>query len=472
MKYLFLTIHSTALVLECQKGRGRLWCSFPKASTTAWSHSGELVSVMAIHLILLAIDETYPALQGSIHIYSDCLGALDKVRNLPPARFRANWAHSDVLKNFLVNCRGLMFDRIYSHVKAHQDNTNNYANLSQPSQLNCTMDYHAKTILWDLNLTAQPKQEAFPLEPVSVFVGTAKVTTDRINVLCFWAHKHLARERFSSMKIFDTRAFDMVDWEIAYHSLWEVHKLFQLWACKQVMGAAGSMEWDKTVVCKCPCCLQERDMYAHILFCCHNGRVETLHHTINLIEDWLEASQTKPELEEILLEYARGRGGVTMGSICRGHSEEFHQLAKEQDESGWQRFMEGMVCKQARMIKLLHHFNTGMCVSPEQWASGLVLTLMEATHGQWLYQNVQIHDEVAGTQATLRKEAIQREIEEQLETGGDGLLEEDRWRMEVNLVDLENTSGEQEQYWLVAIKAAREAACLKRQSTIAQQGGS
>jgi hypothetical protein len=100
MKYLFPTIHSAALVLECQKGRGRLWCSFPEASTTACSYRGELVGLMAIHLLLLTVNKKYPALQGSIDIYSDCLGALDKVRNLPPARIPANWAHSDVLKTF------------------------------------------------------------------------------------------------------------------------------------------------------------------------------------------------------------------------------------------------------------------------------------------------------------------------------------------------------------------------------------
>jgi hypothetical protein len=290
-------------------------------------------------------------------------------------------------------------------VKVHQDDSNNYANLSRPSQLNCTMDFHAKTIFWDVNPTAQPKQETFPLEPASVFVGTAKVTMDGINLLCFWAHKHLARERFSSMKILDTRAFDMVEWEIVHRTLREVPKLFQLWACKQVMGAAGTMEWDKTVVCKCPCCAYKNGIHVHVLFCCHNGRVETLHHTIDLIEDWLEESETEPELQEILLEYARGRGGITMGSICCGCSEEYLQLAMEQDEIGRRRFMEGMVCKQARTIQSLHRFNTGTCVSPERWASGLVLKLMEATHGQWLYRNVQIHDKVAGTQATLRKEA-------------------------------------------------------------------
>jgi hypothetical protein len=169
------------------------------------------------------------------------------------------------------------------------------------------MDYHAEIVLWDVNPTALPKQEAFLLEqPVSVFVGTAKVTMDDIDVLRFWAHKHLARERFSAMKILDTRAFDMVDWEIVHRTLWEVPELFQHWACKEVMGAAGTMEWDKTVVQKFPCCLQERDTCTHALFCCYDGRVETLHHTIDLIENWLEESETEPELQEILLEYATG----------------------------------------------------------------------------------------------------------------------------------------------------------------------
>ena len=92
----------------------------------------------------------------------------------------------------------------------------------------------------------------------------------------------------------------------------------------------------------------------------------------------------------------------------------------------------------------------------------MILKLLEITHGQWLYRNVQIHDSVSGTHVTLRKEEIQREIEEQMELGPAGLLEEDQWMMEVNLKDLETTSGEQEEYWLVAIQAAREAAILTR----------
>ena len=68
-------------------------------------------------------------------------------------------------------------------------------------------------------------------------------------------------------------------------------------------------------------------------------------------------------------------------------------------------------------------------------------------------------------QATLWKEAIHREIEGQMELGMAGLLEEDHWMLEVNLGDMESTTGEQEEYWLVAIKATWEAALLTWQRT-------
>ncbi len=50
-----------------------------------------------------------------------------------------------------------------------------------------------------------------------------------------------------------------------------------------------------------------------------------------------------------------------------------------------------------------------------------------------------------------------------MEQGKTGVLEEDHWMMEVNLGDMENTSGEQEEYWLLAIRAARVAAMIDRQ---------
>jgi hypothetical protein len=148
-------------------------------------------------------------------------------------------------------------------------------------------------------------------------------------------------------------------------------------------------------------------------------------------------------------------------------------MAQEQDAIGWRRFMEGMISSKMRAIQLDYHHCHGTLMSPKRWTCGLIQKLLETTHGQWIYRNIQIHDSVSRAQMTLRKETIQREIEEQMERGGDGLLEEDQWMLEVNLGDLEKTSGEREEYWLLAIKAARAAATLTREHTNAapQRGG-
>jgi hypothetical protein len=105
----------------------------------------------------------------------------------------------------------------------------------------------------------------------------------------------------------------------------------------------------------------------------------------------------------------------------------------------------------------------GMHMSASRWTTELILKLFKTTHRQWLYRNVQVHDAIASTRVTLRKEQIQQEIEHQMELGASGLLQEDKYLMEINLEDMETTSGERQEYWLLAITAAREASSLRQQ---------
>ncbi len=56
-----------------------------------------------------------------------------------------------------------------------------------------------------------------------------------------------------------------------------------------------------------------------------------------------------------------------------------------------------------------------------------MIKLLEATHGQWLYRCVQVHDKVQGTLATQHKEELQWEIEAQQDQGFDNLLKEDQF---------------------------------------------
>jgi hypothetical protein len=105
-------------------------------------------------------------------------------------------------------------------------------------------------------------------------------------------------------------------------------------------------------------------------------------------------------------------------------------------------------------------------ISSCHWAQGLIVKLLETTHGQFLYRCVQVHDKVAGTLIIACKEEIQRKIERQLELGMEELLD----LAEIITNDLGSGSGERQEYSLLAICAARKAGLLWRQQQLNPRG--
>ena len=56
-KELYPDLCSAAFVLEYRKGRGKIFGSFPEQSVAAGAYRGELLGLMAIHLILLTVNK-------------------------------------------------------------------------------------------------------------------------------------------------------------------------------------------------------------------------------------------------------------------------------------------------------------------------------------------------------------------------------------------------------------------------------
>jgi hypothetical protein len=159
-----------------------------------------------------------------------------------------------------------------------------------------------------------------------------------------------------------------------------------------------------------------------------------------------------------------------MYDLCHNKSEKYQRMARSQDMIGWRRFMEGMISKEILNVHYLTTFESEEDMpAPTQWAKGLVVKLLETTHGQWLYRNVHVHDVISGALATSNKEELQKAIEDELELGGEGLAEEDMYLLEINLDDLATTSGEDQTYWLLAIRAARAWRKLQQQRQSEQQ---
>jgi hypothetical protein len=199
----------------------------------------------------------------------------------------------------LVHCSDLSFCRLYSNVKAHQDDNIQYRDLSRLAQLNCQIDYHAKKAIWKAGPVDKEITQGFPLKPVCVFLSKNKLTSDKGDAQRFWVNRKLTGECFSERDILYAQAFDKVDWESVHSSLWRIPLLFQIWACKQVLGispANGNIPWDKTIDPLCPSCKQVKETFSHILFCNHAGRVDALMKSIEILQLWLIEVDMDPVL--------------------------------------------------------------------------------------------------------------------------------------------------------------------------------
>ncbi|KAL7519692.1 LOW QUALITY PROTEIN: hypothetical protein ACHAWX_004449 [Stephanocyclus meneghinianus] len=194
----------------------------------------------------------------------------------------------------------------------------------------------------------------------------------------------------------------------------------------------------------------------HILFCQEEGRSKLLVMSSTLLLHWMLDLGTERDLTFLIVKFIQGR--VSMEEICWGHSLPTFYLpyAKDQDEIGWRRFMEGMVAGQIKAVLDSGGLVEDCSLTAEKWTLLLVQKLLETSHGMWIYCNLMIHDNNSRVLAIARKEKLQEESKQQLELGGDGLCKEDKWMMEVNLDDLLEGTGEREWYWLLAIQTPRE----------------
>ena len=71
-----------------------------------------------------------------------------------------------------------------------------------------------------------------------------------------------------------------------------------------------------------------------------------------------------------------------------------------------------MIPKEVMMLQKHHQTVNGFDISLDNWASGLIIKLLEIAHGQWQYCNLVVHNEVSGALVNKKKEELRDKIEE------------------------------------------------------------
>jgi hypothetical protein len=172
-------------------------------------------------------------------------------------------------------------------------------------------------MLHSQNITDLPRQESFPLEPIYMFVDGKKMTSDMGAHIWYAAGRPVARSFFHQTSRLFTEALDKVDWPQVHWMLnKEVPRLFQVWACKQVMNIAATNKnlrwrhrdgWSN----KCPCCTINVEMAEHILLCPKEGWIEAFRLAMTALEQWLDEADTDLDLADNIVEYVQ-QGGTAM----------------------------------------------------------------------------------------------------------------------------------------------------------------
>ena len=76
---------------------------------------------------------------------------------------------------------------------------------------------------------------------------------------------------------------------------------------------------------------------------------------------------------------------------------------------------------------------------------------------------------MTGTLTSAHKEDLLKEVKNQLAIGSEGLDKQDRFLLECNFDEMATTTGEDQDYWLLAIQAAREASHIRRAKADTEQ---
>jgi hypothetical protein len=123
--------------------------------------------------------------------------------------------------------------------------------------------------------------------------------------------------------------------------------------------------------------------------------------------------------------------------------------------------MVGMISMKLLCIQDSYLRVRGSARLSERWATGLITQLLQVTHGQWIYRCILVHDRTSDTLVNQHKAELLEEIINQQSMGAESLIEDDKFLLECNLLDIVTINSEQQEYWLLAIQAAREAGQLR-----------
>jgi hypothetical protein len=108
-------------------------------------------------------------------------------------------------------------------------------------------------------------------------------------------------------------------------------------------------------------------------------------------------------------------------------------------------------------------------MTSNDWIKHFIGRLLLISHSQWLYRNFTLHDKSRGYLRLQSRREVLKEVDRLMDTNPDDIPQGSQYLLELDFTSLYNSSFERQSYWVLAMKAARQAG--RRTDHIAKSRG-
>ena len=441
----------------------------------AGSYRGELLGLLAMHVLILAVEKFYGLTSGPRGLVAcDNLGGLNKSKERRK-KIPSSAKHADILRSLRRAHSMIQGSVEYKHVYGHQDRRKKKSQLTLLERLNTKCDSLAKLAVSNGILTCigqmSAKRQTLPLESVALFYCGCKISGECGAEIRFQVGKVEARQFYLTQLGWYAATFDNVDWISRDKALARKPDMFKMWLCKQTSSFCASGKnmgrWFGSEHTSCPNCGTADEDSRHLLHCTDAGRFALFRTELDSLSAWLQQNHTDPLLARVLREYIFARGEKSLSSFQLPLP--YQKFAHAQDLIGWDNFMVGMISTHLRPLQYNHLLNSPSVLTVEDWMKQFITKLLHLVHGQWIYRNISKHHDSLGSIRKAERKQLLLEIDRLTSLTPEEVPDESKFLLEMDFERLKTSDSTTQNYWVHAIKAAivagkRKGFCSRRQT--------
>jgi ribonuclease HI len=437
----------------------------PGLEDTQSAYRSELAGVAGSLAILAATCRIHHITDGEATIGLDGEQALKTASGDWP--LNAGQPDFDLLCDIRTKIESLPITLKWKWIEGHQDDNVKFEDLDPLSQDNVLADSLAKAHLNQLGHDYVPSTQRFGDEGWSVRFAGKKLARVDLHTLysllytptteAYWMKKYqLSRQLIRS-----------IDWAVCGEAYRQLRFPQQRRVSKQATGhmAVGKMMqiWSFQETAECPRCQAPTERASHVLTCRDPRADAVWKMALTKLERWMTSQRTMPQLQTAILNgLSQWRDPTHLP--CPSGIQDIRTAVALQDTIGWYPFATGHMGYLWKGIQQQYYAFLGRRNTGKKWARELIKKLWGVAWDMWEHRNDILHN--SDTPAKLRRIAqANLRIEEEFDTGIEGLLPRDKHWILQPMVQVLRYDLIVKAQWLESVALARERFKIRRDAS-------